>query len=155
MGLDMYLMAEKHISGYSFTEPTEREQYKTVIDTMGATEIANMDSPSADITVTALYWRKQNAIHNWFVENVQDGSDDCKKYYVSREGLKVLRDICVQVVQSKDKAEELLPTTEGFFFGGTEYDEYYFEGIKETASRLTILLNKTPEDWAFYYQSSW
>ena len=24
------------------------------------------------------YWRKANAIHKWFVDNVQDGNDDCK-----------------------------------------------------------------------------
>jgi|1186.fasta_scaffold611083_1 hypothetical protein len=30
------------------------------------------------------YWRKANPVHRWFVENVQHGEDDCRKYYVSR-----------------------------------------------------------------------
>jgi hypothetical protein len=155
MGLDMYLLAEKHISGYAFVESTEREQYHSVLNTMEATDIADKDSPSADINVTAMYWRKQNAIHSWFVANVQDGNDNCKKHYVSREQLKELRDLCVQVTQDKENADSVLPTADGFFFGGTDYDDYYFEGIKETASRLTVLLNNTPEGWVFNYQSSW
>lgn len=155
MGLDMYLYAEKSVSGYSFEEKPEQEQYKSVINAIGATEIASPSAPYAEITVTSMYWRKVNAIHSWFVENVQEGKDNCDKYWVSREMLTKLRDLCVEVVQNPKKAKKLLPTAEGFFFGGTEYDEYYFETIKETASRLTILLNTTPNNWEFYYRSSW
>ena len=155
MGLDMYLYAEKHISGYGFREEHEREQYKSVVNVVEATAIADPNSPSAEITITSMYWRKVNAVHNWFVRNVQEGTDNCQKYWVSRDQLKALRDICVEVVKDRDKAESLLPTAEGFFFGGTEYDSYYFDELKSTASRLTILLNSTPESWEFYYQSSW
>ena len=33
------------------------------------------------------YWRKANAIHNWFVNNIQNGKDDCRRYEVSKENL--------------------------------------------------------------------
>ena len=154
MGLDMYLYAERNVSGYSFQPEQEQEQYREVINAVHA-DFASTESPSADITITVGYWRKVNAIHSWFVRNVQEGEDNCNKYWVSREQLAKLRDLCVEVVKNKDKAHELLPTAEGFFFGGTEYDNYYYESIKETASRLTILLNTTPVSWEFYYQSSW
>ena len=39
------------------------------------------------------YWRKANHIHQWFVENIQDGNDDCREYYVPRERLKELLEI--------------------------------------------------------------
>ena len=155
MGLDMYLYAEKHISGYGFQEEHEREQYKSVVNAIEATALADPHSPMANITITSIYWRKVNAIHDWFVRNVQEGEDNCDKYWVSREQLKALRDLCVEVVKDRDKAEELLPTTEGFFFGGTDYDSYYFDSIKDTASRLTVLLNTAPDSWDFYYRSSW
>jgi len=29
------------------------------------------------------YWRKANAIHKWFVDNVQNGEDDCQRYDVT------------------------------------------------------------------------
>jgi hypothetical protein len=50
--------------------------------------------------MTVAYWRKANQIHNWFVENVQDGNDDCKDYYVSRKQLEELRDTCKAVLLS-------------------------------------------------------
>lgn len=43
------------------------------------------------------YWRKANQIHNWFVENVQDGENDCGDYIVTKEKLQELLDICVRL----------------------------------------------------------
>lgn len=43
------------------------------------------------------YWRKANAIHNWFVENVQNGVDDCGEYEVSKSDLKELLSLCKEV----------------------------------------------------------
>ena len=36
------------------------------------------------------YWRKQNAIHNWMVENVQRGVDNCASYDFDKSCLKSL-----------------------------------------------------------------
>jgi len=44
------------------------------------------------------YWRKANAIHHWFVENIQNGIDDCKPFPVSKEKLEELLHICEKVV---------------------------------------------------------
>lgn len=154
MGLDMYLYAEKNVSGYSFQPEQEQEQYREVINAVNAS-FADFNSPNAEVKITVSYWRKANAIHDWFVRNVQEGNDNCNKYWVSRDKLKELRDLCVEVTKHRDKAENLLPTTDGFFFGGTDYNEYYYSDIKETATRITQLLNSVPEAWEFYYQSSW
>lgn len=37
------------------------------------------------------YWRKANHIHGWFVDNVQNGEDDCQEHLVSREDLQKLQ----------------------------------------------------------------
>lgn len=39
-------------------------------------------------------WRKANAIHKWFVDNIQDGNDDCGVYEVSEEQLRELLELC-------------------------------------------------------------
>jgi len=105
-----------------------------------------------------MYWRKANAIHRWFVEKIQDGVDNCAEYSVSTEDLVELRDICKQVLADPSKADELLPTQSGFFFGSTEVDEWYLEDLKYTVERLDVLLD-LPEvkDYKinFYYSSSW
>lgn len=103
------------------------------------------------------YWRKANAIHNWFVENVQDGVDNCGNYYVSMEKLKDLLVLVKKVLKDKKKAEELLPTQSGFFFGETAYNEWYFEGLEYTKKMLEELFNneKLYEGLDFEYSSSW
>lgn len=102
----------------------------------------------------AMYWRKVNAIHQWFVENVQDNADDCEEYPVSREQLTTLLELCELVANNPNEASNVLPTQEGFFFGGTEYDEWYFDNIKRTVEELRALLNDVEVD-TFVYQSSW
>lgn len=131
MGLDMYLTYR-----YNTTAPIERE---------------------------VMYWRKANAIHRWFVMNVQDGKDDCGQYPVSHEDLKNLVRVCAKVLdRSNDEdrqafAQYFLPTTSGFFFGPTEYDEWYFHHVQKTVTELTDFMN-TIDNWddvSVAYQSSW
>ena len=103
------------------------------------------------------YWRKANAVHKWFVDNVQDGEDDCSAHReLTREDLEELRDLAHQVRCNPDLAEKLLPTESGFFFGGTQYDDWYFEGIENTVDQLDKVLKETDfETEALYYVSSW
>ena len=64
-------------------------------------------------------------------------------------------ELCKEVLINKDRAEELLPVQAGFFFGGYEYDEWYFQYLKNTVEMIDKLLKEVPEDWDFYYRSSW
>lgn len=101
-------------------------------------------------------WRKANQIHRWFVENVQGGLDNCEEYFVSRDNLKELLQECKRTLENKESASGILPTTSGCFFGSTEYDEFYFQDIIETADMLEKLLEEEPENECdFYYRSSW
>jgi len=145
----------------------------------------------SEIVEEAAYWRKANQIHNWFVQNVQGGEDDCKEYYVDHEQLEELVNTCKKVLESSELvkgkvkngatmtkdgwediledgelivdssvAQELLPTGSGFFFGSTEYDQYYVDDLKETIKQLEPLVEKDEEGHyvnkgEFYYQSSW
>lgn len=103
------------------------------------------------------YWRKANQIHNWFVENIQDGVDDCCYHReVTEEDLIELRDICHEVLCNHDLAEMRLPTAPGFFFGSYEYDEWYVEDLKNTIDIINKVLETTDfEKQMIYYVSSW
>lgn len=102
------------------------------------------------------YWRKANEIHNWFVENVQCGKDDCGSYKVDKQMLLDLLDVCEIVLYNPDNAEELLPTRSGFFFGSTDYDEWYFHDIKYTIETIKNVIKETDFDTQdIYYSSSW
>jgi hypothetical protein len=159
MGLDMYLEVRKYVSGYSHRPVTEANVYEDLLSLAGISksDLPESATPSATITIGLMYWRKANAIHQWFVDNVQNGNDDCKPYWVSREQLEELRTICGQIIAEVDKAQELLPTQDGFFFGDTEYDEWYHSAITNTHKELTEVLDSAlfKDDWDFYYSASW
>lgn len=104
------------------------------------------------------YWRKANAIHKWFVDNVQGGVDDCGDYKVTKEQLIQLHNVCNDVLNNHDLAELLLPTQNGFFFGGTNYDDRYFSDVDNTKRIIDEILEYKSyvfEDNELYYCSSW
>ena len=133
------------------------------------------------------YWRKANAIHKWFVDNVQNGEDDCDYYEVNKEQLEELLSICNlikdkcklvggmirngqhlengewvdnyeygKVLDKPEIADEYLPTQSGFFFGSTDYDEWYMQDIEDTIGILTKVLEETDFDTQIVaYCSSW
>jgi hypothetical protein len=143
MGLDMYLSAKR----YLWSE--ER----------GGVELSGFDIPAplelCEVRCRAAYWRKANMIHAWFVANVQDDDDNCAPYEVGRDDLQTLIDLCREALANKKKAAELLPTSQGFFFGSDEYDDYYFSELQRTADELAALLEAVDDSWTFEYQSSW
>lgn len=150
MGLDMYLYAEKYLSGYDKNSVVPAT---LVAAGMGSYPIA--ENGHAYISVEIGYWRKANHIHDWFVRCVQDGKDDCEMYSVDREHLVVLLSACRSVVEDPKLGPELLPTKSGFFFGGTKYDEYYMSDIKDTIEILEKALAIPECECDFKYRSSW
>jgi hypothetical protein len=150
MGLDMYLSKKTYVKNWDHQE----KHHKITVEYDGKIRADIKPGRIAYIEEEIMYWRKQNAIHNWFVENCQEGVDDCREAYVSMDDIKKLADLCETVLESKEGA--LLPTSEGFFFGGTEYDEWYFEGVKETLKVLREEIESNTEDYpTYYYHSSW
>ena len=102
-----------------------------------------------------LYWRKANQIHGWFVDMFMDGQDNCQIVYISWGILQDLKDICEQVLEDRSRAEELLPTRRGFFFGSTEYNEDYFKELENTVAAIEEISLDDISDCDLYYISSW
>lgn len=103
-----------------------------------------------------IYWRKANAIHGWFVENVQDGEDDCGCYEVSYSQLLNLYDTLCDLT-SDVEAKELLPPKPGFFFGTYDIDENYWYDVAYSKKHIGKFLNEYKPDSKvrFFYSSSW
>lgn len=148
MGLDMYLTAKKYVSDYD-NAGFSSKMYEV-------TKEFNNGWDPIYVEFEAIYWRKANQIHNWFVKNIQDGVDDCKQYWVDFDQLKELYDTVVKVLSDHSLAETLLPSNSGFFFGSTDYDEYYYRHLEYTRDKLKIILDlDDPHQFTFYYHSSW
>ena len=156
MGLDMYL-SKKIFIGSNY----EHRNVEANVDIKVDGNVININTKKISyILEEAVYWRKANHIHQWFVDNVQDGEDDCKDYKVSVAQLKGLVALCEEVLAKKDDAfnEANLPTQEGFFFGDTEYGEHYYECCADTIKMLNEALegvNENAYEVSFEYQSSW
>lgn len=149
MGLDMYL--NKHyfrpMVWKKGTKASPRRREKTI-----------GGLPVKEEVCEAIYWRKSNMIHGWFVREVQGGEDNCREYEVSVEQLESLLKLVTRVLKTKNAS--LLAPVSGFFFGSTEVDDGYWSDLKFTKTELTRVLNlhkKEPKDvtcW-FTYSSSW
>jgi hypothetical protein len=150
MGLDMYLDKRTYVRQWEHIDADK--QYNVEVTRGG--EPTNINPKKVKYIIEeAGYWRKANQIHRWFVENVQNGVDNCGDYYVSSEKLAELLELCKRVKADHSLAEELLPSASGFFFGGTEYDEWYFNDIDNTIAVLEEALEDDRAD--YYYSSSW
>lgn len=158
MGLDMYIFHTNR------TKHTVEELVK--IDRI---EKLNAESPEAQellplreykflnglfsVFHEGAYWRKANAIHGWFVDNVQKGVDDCGYYELTREHLETLRIACEQARKTKNGGP--LQPRGGFFFGSTEIDDWYWADLKRTIEQIDELLAMDWDARRFFYHSSW
>lgn len=177
MGLDMYLSYRRNLDGIPETiqRAMRKQAYidrypnlaehlnkENLLDKAIDREIEEGKTYEEEI----MYWRKANAIHKFFVDNCANGVDDCEPVRVTIDALKDLVDRCEKVLKSgpdddemiidTDIAEELLPSQSGFFFGSTEYDEWYINDLKETVKALKPIIDH-PEFYTdpIIYEASW
>lgn len=166
MGLDMYLEKKR----FFFSKNTRKKLVDNNTEFDGLKEVTYVDSPE-------IYWRKFNALHNWFVNNVQDGDDNCQPHSVSIENIQEILQILIKIKTANDAYKEgrldegdrdkickdLLPPTEGFFFGNTDLDDYYFDDVEYSITEFQRVLSEYESEKdkkseyfdEYYYQSSW
>ena len=162
MGLDQYLTAKKYVSKWDYSGG-----FDSRVITQEFQDLLPMDTPDitkygqfAGITVEypVGYWRKANAIHNFFVQEVGEDVDDCREMFVHRDVLVELRSRCSDVLKADDMEEMAkevgLETVSGFFFGDTEYGDWYKEDLKLTIEICDFVL-ALPEEYSLHYQASW
>lgn len=101
------------------------------------------------------YWRKFNALHNWFVKNVQDGVDECQtSRRLTKEDIEQIIYILKAVKQAPLTAQVLLPPTQGLFFGSTQIDKYFLEDVESAIPKFERILEDVDRE-KYYYHSSW
>ena len=160
MGLDMYLEARKYFSKVDFRRESNETlaDYKEIVKLFPADADEFGESTGATINLTIGYWRKANQIHAWFVNECAGGVDECQPIHVPEDKLRELRAITEHTLETKDtqQAEKHLPTQAGFFFGGTEYDEYYWHDLERTKQILDKAIDLSENhNCGIVYQASW
>ena len=156
MGLDMYLYLKENKYTSSLREkeliyPSELQELEKDIRDW------NFASKDIEIYYQIGYWRKANAIHKWFVDECGEGVDECQKIYVPLAKLKELQKKVDKVLKNHDLAPKELPTEDGFFFGTTEYSDWYFDDLEYTKQLLAKIIPfvETHDKYELIYQASW
>lgn len=183
MGLDMYLDRHSCVKNWDHTKPEHRHTI-TVSRGGKVREDIKPDRISTIIEEVA-YWRKANAIHKWFVDQCQGGTDDCRQAYVSRDQLAELVGLCKQVLGSLETVKGQIHTGTSYYPDGRVVKNMrpgqvvaqpglaekllptrsgfffgstdYDEGYLEDLKSTVEQLEPllTDEDGEFYYHSSW
>ena len=160
MGLDMYLIKK------------------------AKTEIKDMDL--WDFEKELIYWRKANQIHKYFCDNgeeieeqisykiskevlenllnkcneildktiLKEGKIKNGKHLTDKGWEDILED--GKYIVNEEEIAHILPTTSGFFFGSTDYDEYYIKDIEYTKEHIEAIINTIDFDKDdCFYLASW
>lgn len=102
------------------------------------------------------YFRKVNFLLPYF-----NYEENCSEVVIDKCEVEELIEDCERVLAAKDAdeaesvADELLPTEEGFFFGNTDYDERYFNDVREVADKFTEILDTFDFDENELVMSCW
>jgi len=139
MGLDMYLEKRMYI-GWD-----ERSKLKIT----GIKEKFNIKNVKGIVEEVG-YWRKANAIHGWFVNNVQDGKDDCKDYHVNNKQLKELLDLVNKVITGSKLVKGKI--SNGYRFEDGKKTPIFVDGryIKDNSTAKKLL----PVSSGFFFGNS-
>ena len=100
------------------------------------------------IDTNLYYWRKANQIRNWLVNHIEEFNYDSNltEYILTKDTIQNLIDDINKVLSDRSKASEVMPTSEGFFFGSNEYDERYYHELEQTAKDLSEIINEIDFD---------
>ncbi|HEX9085924.1 MAG TPA: hypothetical protein VF867_00170 [Arthrobacter sp.] len=109
-------------------------------------EAGDHEADYPDVHVEELWvGRKENHIHCYFEGEVGD-VENCAYLRVEREHIERLVDRLAKVHADHELAGALLPTQAGFFFGSTDFDEWYFKDVEAELKEFTEIL----EHWDPY-----
>jgi hypothetical protein len=181
MGLDMYLSKKTYVKQWSHRKP--EDQFDVSVKRGGETYPNIKPERVSYVIEELMYWRKANQIHGWFCNNTEEIVADVK-YYVTKTDLEVLLETCKSVSDILEKSPkitkqvvggwkdgeeylvpvevydnnviaDILPPTQGFFFGSDTIDDYYKQDIDDTIKFLEGELPNCEEDAEFEYYASW
>ena len=99
------------------------------------------------------YFRKVNFLFKYF----EDKGKMVDQYYafVEAEDVEDIIDRCQRINKDHSLADSLLPTQCGFFFGSTDYDEYYFYDIQDCLRQMKRYLKLFKGEGTGYVIFSW
>lgn len=103
--------------------------------------------------ISDAYFRKVNFLYEFFREDMEN-----ERCIVDKTRIGQLVDVCEDVLAhegDEDYAKEHLPTTDGFFFGSTEYDQWYWNDVKDCIKQMRKLYRGLTDEDFVIWEFSW
>ena len=99
------------------------------------------------------YFRKVNFLFKYY----EDRGKMHDQYYAFTDASDIddIIDRCERVLKNHELANELLPTQSGFFFGGTDYDGWYFSDVKDCLKQMKAYRKLLKDGVTGYVIFSW
>lgn len=104
------------------------------------------------------YWRKANQIRAFFASYALELiGENIEMLAVNKEMLLELkrRINCCLTERNENISSELLPTSQGFFFGSSEYDEWYYQDLEATLPIIEEALTAINNNNLVFYGEWW
>lgn len=99
-----------------------------------------------------MYYRKVNLLYAFFADKLTEEDQRC---VVTKEEVETIISHCKKVLDNHSLASSLLPTQSGFFFGSTEYSEWYFKDVEDVLNQFTKYLEGWDDDTIGWVYFSW
>ena len=96
------------------------------------------------------YFRKVNFLIPFF-----GYEENCSNIEIDKYQVEDLIEACKEVLANHDKASFLLPTQEGFFFGSTDYDDWYFDDVQNVKEKFEEVLADFDRDEDILLMHCW
>ena len=117
------------------------------------------------------YFRKVNFLMSFFdyYEKCEDEGNmegDCCYVPISEDEISALIDACSETIKRRKEIEKAvkegididdlpLQPESGFFFGSTDYDEWFFEDVKEVKKKFKAILSDLKDDEEVFMYAWW
>jgi hypothetical protein len=99
--------------------------------------------------------RKENHLQRAIEQMKGQSAVNCGYLFLNRLDIALLVRSLRMVHDNHDLASAVLPTQSGFFYGSTEYDEWYFDDIKRELEDFEQILRDWDESAAYAYWAWW
>lgn len=142
MGLDINVT--KIAKSMVKTNTNSWKDYEKLID-----ELNDIDCENFEFLA---YFRKVNFLFEFFSGSINEEETTA---VITRGEMEELIEKCEFVLNNRDKASEILPTCDGFFFGSLDYDDYYFESVAKVLLSFQVILENYSDDYLYIIDFSY
>ena len=158
MGLDITFYKAKRLKDNETKERLEEirkeldAEYLKSIDERNSKLINELEDEKEKINPwnEVAYFRKVNFLIPFF-----GYEENCSNIEIDKYQVEDLIEACKEVLVNHDKASFLLPTQEGFFFGSTDYDDWYFDDVQNVKEKFEEILADFDRDEDILLMHCW